>query len=73
MKLKLNKKKMKTLSTDHSNLPANMTPQVAGGTDINSSYPSYRCGGGNDTSLSADGVTHCVAHTCGRNGCGDIL
>ena len=31
MKLKLNKKKIKNLSKDKHSLPANMTPQVAGG------------------------------------------
>ena len=31
MKLKLNKKKLKNLSNDASALPADMTPQVAGG------------------------------------------
>jgi len=31
MKLKLNKKKLKNLSTDKAMLPDGMTPQVAGG------------------------------------------
>ena len=31
MKLQLNKKKIKTLSTDNNSIPAAMTPQVAGG------------------------------------------
>ncbi|WDE02111.1 MULTISPECIES: hypothetical protein [Thalassomonas] len=31
MKLKLNKKKLKNLSKDKKSLPAEMTPQVAGG------------------------------------------
>ena len=31
MKLKLNKKKIKRLSTDNSSIPVAMTPQVAGG------------------------------------------
>ena len=31
MKLKLNKKKMKSLSKDNKAIPAAMTPQVAGG------------------------------------------
>ncbi|NOU49390.1 hypothetical protein HG263_02365 [Pseudoalteromonas sp. JBTF-M23] len=43
MLLKLNKKKMKTLSLDKSTVPAKMTPQVAGGVDIDSSYASYGC------------------------------
>jgi len=32
MKLQLNKKKLKNLSKDNKALPADMTPQVAGGT-----------------------------------------
>jgi hypothetical protein len=32
MELKLNKKKLKNLSNDNAALPAEMTPQVAGGT-----------------------------------------
>ncbi|CAH9053286.1 hypothetical protein PSECIP111854_01140 [Pseudoalteromonas sp. CIP111854] len=43
MLLKLNKKKIKTLSQDNSSIPENMTPQIAGGTNINSSYNTYRC------------------------------
>ncbi|MEQ3512347.1 hypothetical protein ABMY35_03095 [Pseudoalteromonas sp. BZB3] len=71
MKLKLNKKKMKTLSADSSNIPAEMTPQVAGGTQINSSYVTYRCPPIDGP--SADGMTHCVANTCGRgHTCGEI-
>jgi hypothetical protein len=31
MKLKLNKKKLKNLSKDRKSLPAEMTPQIAGG------------------------------------------
>jgi hypothetical protein len=31
MKLKLNKKKMKSLSSDKVTVPANMTPKIAGG------------------------------------------
>ena len=62
---------MKTLSADSSNIPAEMTPQVAGGTQINSSYVTYRCQPIDGP--SADGVTHCVANTCGRGyTCGDI-
>ncbi|TMP78264.1 hypothetical protein CWB73_17070 [Pseudoalteromonas phenolica] len=53
MKLKLNKKKIKALSSDSKSIPAEMTPQVAGGnkyfTDVTSAW----------------GLTHCVAHTCG--------
>ena len=33
MKLKLNKKKMKSLSNDYKAIPAAMTPKVAGGFD----------------------------------------
>ncbi|TMO54378.1 hypothetical protein [Pseudoalteromonas phenolica] len=72
MKLKLNKKKMKTLSADSSNIPAEMTPQVAGGTQINSSYATYRCPPPPIDGPSVDGVTHCVANTCGAYTCGDI-
>ena len=32
MKLKLNKKKLKNLSRDNNVVPAEMTPQIAGGT-----------------------------------------
>ncbi len=31
MKLKLNKKKMKSLTNDSKTIPANATPQIAGG------------------------------------------
>jgi len=34
MKLKLNKKKIKNLSKDRKSLPAEMTPQIAGGGHI---------------------------------------
>ncbi|MCF2907544.1 hypothetical protein L1285_04330 [Pseudoalteromonas sp. DL2-H2.2] len=64
MNLKLNKKKMKSLSSDSNNMPRNMTPQVAGGTDINSSK--------GDT-YSGLGHTHCVANTCGMYGCEQTL
>jgi hypothetical protein len=65
MKLKLNKKKMKTLSTDNNSIPAAMTPLVAGGQqDINSSYPSYRnCGGGGRVSMM-EGPTCGRGYTC---------
>ena len=72
MKLKLNKKKMKTLSADSSNVPAEMTPQVAGGTQINSSYDTYRCPPPPIERPSAEGMTHCVANTCGAYTCGAI-
>ena len=32
MKLKLNKKKMKSLTNDNKTIPAEATPQIAGGT-----------------------------------------
>ncbi|WP_125716669.1 hypothetical protein [Pseudoalteromonas rubra] len=60
MNLKLNKKKMKSLSSDSNNMPHNMTPQVAGGVDINSS---------NGNTISGFGHTHCVANTCGMHNC----
>ncbi|TLX46011.1 hypothetical protein C1E24_15960 [Pseudoalteromonas phenolica] len=64
MKLKLNKKKIKTLSADNSNIPADMTPQVAGGTQINSSYVTYRdCPP--PRTISGGAVSLCQAHTCG--------
>ncbi len=34
MKLKLNKKKLKNLAKDNKALPADMTPNIAGGIDI---------------------------------------
>lgn len=34
MKLKLNKKKMKSLSSDKVTVPANMTPKVVGGQQV---------------------------------------
>ncbi|RJE73450.1 hypothetical protein BGP78_18725 [Pseudoalteromonas sp. MSK9-3] len=43
MKLKLNKKSVKTLSSDIAAMPAGMTPQVAGGqAQPDSSYITYR-------------------------------
>jgi hypothetical protein len=44
MKLKLNKKSVKKLSSDIKTMPADMTPQVAGGqADVDSSYRTYAC------------------------------
>ncbi|WP_404392392.1 hypothetical protein [Pseudoalteromonas phenolica] len=41
MKLKLNKKKMKSLSNDNKAIPAAMTPQVAGGFEKRTNYKDY--------------------------------
>ena len=77
MKLKLNKKKIKTLSADNSNIPAEMTPQVAGGTQINSSYNTYRCFTQYPACpgpiISDDRMTMCQAYTCGMgNTCQEV-
>ena len=62
MKLKLNKKKIKSLSSDNKAIPAEMTPQVAGGQDVNSSYVTYLCGGG---ALTMDYANTCgIGYTC---------
>ncbi|ALO43805.1 hypothetical protein [Pseudoalteromonas phenolica] len=64
MKLKLNKKKMKSLSSDNKAIPAEMTPQVAGGQDVNSSFVTYRCGGGGGR-LTMDYANTCgIGYTC---------
>ncbi|WP_010384364.1 hypothetical protein [Pseudoalteromonas rubra] len=60
MKLKLSKKKMKTLSADNSNLPFNMTPNVAG-----ARVRTTGCAINN----SEIGLTHCLEFTCGVDGC----
>ena len=73
MKLKLNKKKIKTLSADSSNIPAEMTPQVAGGTQTNSSYVTYRnCP---PPTISGGALSLCQAYTCGMGGdtCRDVV
>ncbi len=73
MKLKLNKKKIKTLSADSSNIPAEMTPQVAGGTQTNSSYVTYRnCP---PRTISGGALSLCQAYTCGMGGdtCRDVV
>ena len=51
MKLKLNKKKMKSLSNDNKAIPAAMTPEIAGGLKNEYTYdcrltllPRYTCG-----------------------------
>lgn len=53
MKLKLNKKKIKSLSSDKKSIPAAMTPEIAGGFDYQFSdidcgrltlIPRYTCG-----------------------------
>jgi hypothetical protein len=49
MKLKLNKKKIKSLSNDNKAIPADMTPQVAGGV----------------TSRPCGPMTHDYQYTCG--------
>ena len=66
MKLKLNKKKIKSLSNDNKAIPAEMTPQVAGGQDVNSSYPSYRGRGwGGGGALTMDYANTCgMGYTC---------
>ena len=46
MKLKLNKKKIKNLSKDNKTLPADMTPQIAGG------FSAYGCGPISDPNYS---------------------
>ncbi|SFC92012.1 hypothetical protein [Pseudoalteromonas denitrificans] len=46
MKLKLNKKKLKNLSKDQKSLPADMTPQVAGGGPITDEPICGMSGGG---------------------------
>ncbi|TMP38797.1 hypothetical protein CWB96_19485 [Pseudoalteromonas citrea] len=43
MLLKLNKKKIKTLSQDAAKIPSDMTPGIAGGAQADSSYRTYRC------------------------------
>ena len=41
MKITLNKTSLVNLSKDNNVLPAELTPQVAGGTAVQSSYPGY--------------------------------
>ena len=54
MKLKLNKKKLKNLSKDSNVLPADMTPQVGGGTDLLSLQCNGTIGCGNLTTHEPD-------------------
>ncbi|TMP26001.1 hypothetical protein CWB99_19790 [Pseudoalteromonas rubra] len=56
MKLKLNKKKMKALSADNTNLPANMTPNVAGAGALTPACET--------TNPSGFGRTHCIEFSC---------
>ncbi|WP_404392390.1 hypothetical protein [Pseudoalteromonas phenolica] len=56
MKLKLNKKKMKSLSSDKSSMPKEMTPQIGGGTGF--CYRTQGCSGTcNDLSVGYCGAT----------------
>ena len=76
MKLKLNKKNLKNLSKDNQILPADMTPQVAGGTDtfIVSGGACFlprvtegTCGGGSIGSCGCDSLPaegNCNTNTC---------
>ena len=58
MELKLNKKKLKNLSNDNAVLPAEMTPQIAGGTF---KVPvSVKCG----TVATTDQSYMCPTHNC---------
>ena len=57
MKLKLNKKKIKSLSNDNKAIPAEVTPKVAGGRGF----------------FTEGRLTHCLIHTCGMgHTCKDI-
>lgn len=68
MKLKLEKKNLKNLSQDMQVLPADMTPQVAGG------YTAEKCGGGNTDGGGGNmtyGTTLCQTERCGGTTGGD--
>ncbi|WDE09056.1 hypothetical protein SG34_030235 [Thalassomonas viridans] len=62
MKLKLNKNKLKNLSKDHKALPAEMTPNVAGGKHIEVTDPKKYCGGNTDN-FGCSG-TGCASELC---------
>jgi|GEM_PF-4842771 len=57
MNLKLNKKKMKSLSADFNSIPAEVTPKVAGGVE----YPGYSngCGATRDIQCNINSVKFC--------------
>ena len=70
MKIKLRKKYIKELQTTKHTLPKDFTPELAGG------YNPHTAKHCDYTEPSAQGMTHCVAFTCGfqfESGCGVII